>query len=136
MAWTNFLLKISLLDSLHVHSLPALQFVVDRLLKKLISMKNEDRTKMRMAKKLSTLTLREQNAVYYMSGYIAVKNIKRFKKRSPNCQVQQKWQMFAQVLMQMRAENQADNTLIPPLTIPKPGLIRLIEEGCTSSSQR
>jgi len=84
-AWTNFLLIISLPDSLHVHSLLALQFVVDRLLKKLISMKNEDQTKMRMAKKLSTLTLREQNAVYYMSGYIAVKLIKRFKKRSPNC---------------------------------------------------
>jgi len=78
-AWTNFLLKISLPDSLH--SLLALQFfVVDRLLKKLISMKNEDQTKMRMAKKLSTLTLRERSAVYNMSGNIAVKLIRRFKK--------------------------------------------------------
>ena len=111
-AWTNFLLKISLPDSLHVYSLLALQFVVDRLLKKLISMKNENQTKMRMAKKLSTLTLREQNAVYNMSGYIAVK-IKRFKKRSPNRRVQQKWQMFVQVLRQMRAENQANNTDTP-----------------------
>ena len=96
-----------------MYSLLALQFVVDRLLKKLISMENEDQTKMGMAKKLSTLTLREQNTVYYMSGYIPVKLTKRFKKSSPNRHVQQKWQMFVQVLRQMRAENQVGNIDTP-----------------------
>ena len=78
--WSNFLLGIKLPASLNAHSLLALQFVIDRLLKKLIAMKSDKRGKETAKRCLSTLTLREQNAVYYMSGHIPVKLIPRFKK--------------------------------------------------------
>ena len=59
------------------------------------------------------LTLREQNVVYYMSGYIPVNLIKRFKKKSPVERVQQKRRMFLCVLRGMRADNQQDDINSP-----------------------
>ena len=113
MAWTNFLSSIHLPVTLQVHSAFALQLVVDRLLKKLISMRNDDQSQRVGKANLSTLTLREQNVVYYMSGYIPVKLIKRFKKRSTNKLVQQKRQIFLRVLRRMRADNQPGNSDTP-----------------------
>ena len=112
-AWTALLSSIQLPVALRQHSVFALQLVVDRLLKKLISMRNEEQSLSVSRYSLSTLTLREQNIVYYMSGYISVKLIKRFKKRSPNKLIQQKWQMFVCVLRRMRAENQPDDVDTP-----------------------
>ena len=112
-AWTNFLSSIHLPVTLQVHSAFALQLVVDRLLKKLISMRNDDQSQRAGKANLSTLTLREQNVVYYMSGYIPVKLIKRFKKRSTNKLVQQKQQVFLRVLRRMKADNQPGNIDTP-----------------------
>ena len=83
-AWTIFLSSIHLPVTLQVHSTFALQLVVDRLLKKLISMRNDDQSQRAGKANLLTLTLQEQNVLYYMSGYIPVKLIKRFKKKSTN----------------------------------------------------
>ena len=112
-AWANFLSSIHLPVTLQVHSAFALQLVVDRLLKKLISMRVDDQSQRAGKNNLSTLTLREQNVVYYMSRYIPVKLIKRFKKRSSNKLIQQKRQMFVRVLRRMRADNQPDNIDTP-----------------------
>ena len=112
-AWANFLTNIHLPATLQIHSAFALQLVVDRLLKKLISMRMDDQLQRAGKTNLPTLTLREQNVVYYMSGYIPVKLIKRFKKRSPNQLIQQKRQMFVRVLRRMRADNQPDDIDTP-----------------------
>ena len=79
--WSDFLSSIQLPVALHVHSVFALQLVVDRLLKKLIRTRNEEQLQRVGRNSLSTLTIREQNVVYYMSGYMS---IKKFKKRSQN----------------------------------------------------
>ena len=60
-AWANFLSSIHLPVTLRVHSVFALQLVVDRLLKKLISMRMDDQLQTVGKTNLSTLTLREQN---------------------------------------------------------------------------
>ena len=112
-AWANYLSSIHLPATLQAQSAFALQLVVDRLLKKLISMRTDDQSQTAGKNNLSTLTLREQNVVYYMSGYIAVKLIKKFKKRSSNKLVQQKRQMFVRVLRRMRADNQPDDIDTP-----------------------
>lgn len=112
-SWTSFLASIELPVSLHQHSVLALQLVVNRWLKKFISMKNEEHSQRVSGNRLSTLTLREQNIVYYMSGYISVKLIRRFKKKSPNKLVQQKRQIFVGVLKRMRAESQPDDIDTP-----------------------
>ena len=87
-AWAIFLSSIHLPVTLQVHSAFTLQLVVDSLLKKLISMRVDNQSQRAGKNNLSTLTLWEQNVVYYMSGYIPVKLIKRFKKRSSNKLVQ------------------------------------------------
>lgn len=112
-SWTSFLASIELPVSLHQHSILALQLVVNRWLKKFISMKNEEHSQRVSGNRLSTLTLREQNIVYYMSGYISVKLIRRFKKKSPSKLVQQKRQFFVGVLKRMRAESQPDDIDTP-----------------------
>ena len=111
--WTTFLSNIQLPDALHMHSVFALQLIVDRLLKKLISLRAEEQSQRVGRNNLSTLTLREKNVVYYMSGYISVKLIKKFKKRSSNQIIQQKHQMFVHVLRRMRAEHQPDDIDTP-----------------------
>ena len=79
-ARTNFLSSIRLPVTLQVHSVFALQLVVDRLLKKSISMRNNDQSQRAGKVNLSTLTLWEPKVVYDMSGCIPLKVIKRLKK--------------------------------------------------------
>ena len=79
-ARTNFLSSIHLPVTLQVHSVFALQLVVDRLLKKLISMRNNDQSQRVGKVNLSTLTLWEQKVVYDMSGCVPLKVIRDSRK--------------------------------------------------------
>ena len=74
--WTNFLSCIELPASLCAYSAMALQVVLDRLLKKLISLKKEEQSHIMSTKSLSTLTIREQNVIHYTSGYNDKQNSK------------------------------------------------------------
>ena len=84
-AWTNFLSSIHLPVTLQVQSAFALQFVVDRLLKKLIRMRNDDQSQIEsgQSQSVDTNTPGTKCCVLatWMHGYIPVKLIKRFKKR-------------------------------------------------------
>ena len=83
----------------------ALQVVLARLLKKLISLKKEEQSRTMSTK---TLTIREQDIIHCMSGYIPVKLINKFKKPSPNDATQKKHQMFVHVLRGMKVDVQTD----------------------------
>ena len=111
--WTSFLQSICLPAVLRTYSAFAFQLILDRLLKRLICLKKEELTQTVDKHSQLVLTLREQNVVYYMSGYIPVNLIKRFKKKSPVERVQQKRRMFLRVLREMRADNQQDDINSP-----------------------
>ena len=56
-----------------------------------------------------TLTPREQNAVRYMAGYVAVKLKRKFWKKTKNSEIEKKRNMFVQILTSMEADHQEDN---------------------------
>ena len=52
------------------------------------------------------LSEREENVVRYMSGYVVVKLLKKYKNRSSNARCNTKWKSFVRVLEKMQAESQ------------------------------
>lgn len=85
-----------------------LQLIMDRMLKRLIHNKAEERKShyKAIAARLPQLTVLQINGIRYMAGYIAVKLLKKYKKRSKHPKVQLKWKMFARVLKDMKATDQ------------------------------
>ena len=81
-------------------------------------------------KELTISGHREKNVIHYMAGFVAVRLMKRYSKRSTNPKLQRKIQLFLGVLKNTRAEEQPyceDYT--------KFGLNRLIEEDFTKSTK-
>ena len=69
-AWSSYIAAIPEIPvSLHPHTTLALQFLVDRWFKSMITAMNKKPEKAG-ANKLSPLSTREQNVVFYMSGYM------------------------------------------------------------------
>ena len=87
----------------------ALQLLFDRLLKKLLHNKV-------IAKKRSTagapvdsvrpLTMMESNTVRYMSGFVAVSLLKKYRRPTKHRELKVKWALFIQVLSKMKAVDQ------------------------------
>ena len=107
-AWSTFIDNIRMPVSLHSHIVLALQILVDRWFKKMITMKRPAETQRMRRGSLSPLSLREQNIVFYMSGYVSVKLIKKYRKRSSSKVTEQKHRLFVTILKRMRANDQAD----------------------------
>ena len=74
----------------------ALQLLMDRALKKLI--KKRANAMEDFFTHLAPLTMREKSAIRYMTGHIAIKLLKRYRKPSKHKQVQFKCQVFVRVL--------------------------------------
>ena len=83
-----------------------LQILSDHLLKKMIHNQAEEVRKKVTIKPLEQLPPRESNAVRHMSGFVAVKLLKKFRKTSKNSKVQQKREFFVRVLSSIKAINQ------------------------------
>ena len=87
----------------------ALQLLFDRLLKRLLHNKA-------IAKKRSTagtpvdsvrpLTMMESNAVRYMSGFVAVSLLKKYRRPTKHGELKVKWALFVRVLSKMKAVDQ------------------------------
>ena len=87
----------------HDESQLLLQLLMDRLLKALI--KNEGR-RVPSTSNTPTLNQREQNAVRYMAGYVAVALLKKYKRPTKKEALQKKHNFFVQVFSQMKASHQ------------------------------
>ena len=85
-------------------SILALQIVLDRLLKRLVTIKKEDVDRPPQPLPVRTLTIVEKNVVHYMAGYTAFKLLKKYKRKSPHLAVQRKQQMFVAVLKGMKSD--------------------------------
>lgn len=103
-AWNNFV--HSNLDAAYQKEAElVLQLLLDRVFKMMISNLAAKR-KHRVPSSLPPLTMQEKNAVRYMSGYIAVKLLKKYDRRCKNPELQKKWRIFADVLKSMKATQQ------------------------------
>ena len=61
----------------------------------------------------SNISEREENVVRYMSGYVAVKLLKKYRKGNASGAEKNKWRYFVRVLKEMKCEDQpvCDDTL-------------------------
>ena len=83
-----------------------LQVLIDRLFKSMILNRNK---KPEQAVDLTPLSAREQNVVFYMSGYVALKLLKRFRKKSDSKAVEEKNRIFVKILSKMQANQQVQD---------------------------
>ena len=54
----------------------------------------------------SKISKREENVIRYMSGYVAVKLMKKYRTGNVNDTVKHRWQYFVRVLKEMKCEDQ------------------------------
>ena len=100
--WKHHLSTICSDTDLIKYSIHALQILLDRLVKLLISKrKGSLNPATAPAPSTNQITLREENAVHYMAGYVTTKLIKRYQKKSANKATQKKNRMFVSVLKEM-----------------------------------
>ena len=103
-AWRRFMAH-SLLPAQHADQ--CLQLIIDRLFKRVITTKTK-----RLHKTSHTppddpkLSEHEDNVVYYMSGFVAFKLMRKYRKSSTDPELQTKWRYFVSVLEKMKAEEQ------------------------------
>ena len=83
-----------------------LQVLIDRWFKSMILNRSK---KPEQAVDLTPLSAREQNVVFYMSGYVAVKLLTRFRKKSDSKAVEEKNRIFVKILSKMQANQQVQD---------------------------
>ena len=106
--WTTYLATVDVPPPLKVEASLTLQLLLDRLFKNLINILAIDSTPVHLDPEVA-LTPREQNAIRYMGGYVAVKLKKKFCKTTKNPELEKKRKMFVQILTSMEADDQMDS---------------------------
>lgn len=105
-AWQTFILSSIPVDHRQEHQL-ALQVIMDRILKQILKNRAEAARPKQSTLDLSRpLTLCESNAIRYMAGYVAVKLLKKYQRKSKNHLVVMKYKFFTKVLCGMKASEQ------------------------------
>ena len=117
-----------------------LQLLFDRLLKKLLHNKaaaKKQNTAGTQDDSVRPLTAMESNAVRYMSGYVAVSLLKKYRKPTKQPQVKVKRALFVRVLSRMKAVDQPgepdsvlDYTRLWSDLIDRGGLYHINDEVC------
>ena len=105
--WRSFIATIPSSSGVQESAL-CLQLIFDRMLKGLISSKAEACTAppTTAASGGRPIDMMESNTIRYMAGYIAVKLLKKFKKKAKHPGLQMKRRLFVGVLQGMKADNQ------------------------------
>lgn len=119
----------------------ALQLIFDRLLKRLLHNKAVAKTQSTahtQADSVRPLTMIESNAVRYMSGFVAVSLLKKYRKPTKHTQLKVKRALFVRVLSRMKAVDQPgeptsvlDYTRLWSDLIDRGGLYHINDEVCT-----
>lgn len=109
--WAAYLIAIHTPPPLQGEAKLLLQLLLDRLLKRLIAAEARDCSTAAVPKQQIALTLREQNAVRYMAGYIVRKMKTKFK-GSSKCQSEmQKRVLFLRVISAMESDDQTQDAI-------------------------
>ena len=105
--WCTFMRMAKIPEPLQIECQFALQLVMDRILKKMLTNK-VNVLEHPEAVAMTQLTMQERSAIRYMAGYVAIKLLKRYSKPSAHPQLQRKHSLFVRVLKGMRATHQPD----------------------------
>ena len=125
-------------DALQQESTLTFQLLCDRFLKAMIANKSHSQQQTGVSSKSTRaeLNIREQNAVRYMSGYVAVSLLNRYKKLNKR-RAQEHYTYFIKVLASMKADEQdegvesvEDYTRYWSQLIDRGGLYHISDEVC------
>ena len=105
-AWDTHIMKLKLPEVLQCYTSVAFQIIFDRLMKALIKEQKTNLSTSSEPKEIPILGHREKNVIHYMSGFVAVRLIKRYSRHTTNPKLKRKRQLFLGVLKNMRAEEQ------------------------------
>lgn len=83
----------------------AMQLVLDRVLKRMLSNMRKQRSHSSVPKD-KPLTENECSAIRYMSGYVAVKLLKKYRHKCKNKDLETKYKLFVHTLEKMKASEQ------------------------------
>ena len=109
--WALYLERVQVPQSIKQESTLVLQLLVDRLFKRIVKNEAQPVGSSQTAAPSNqpvVLTVREENAIRYMAGYVATKLKKKFQKRTKHPELQKKRNLFVQVLKSMEADHQMD----------------------------
>ena len=106
--WNVFLQRCNVPSSLQKYGRQSLQVMFDRSFKHIVAERNSAKTASSRATEgsIDTISEREENVVRYMSGYVAVKLLKKFRKGNADTVVKKKWKYFVRILNKMKCEDQ------------------------------
>lgn len=109
--WNVFIQRSSTTPSLQKYSRQSLQILLDRGFNHLIAERNSVKAaSTSKATDKSNIDIwiseREENVVRYMSGYVAVKLLKKYRKGNASSAVKNKWRYFVKILSEMKCEDQ------------------------------
>ena len=105
-SWNAFIFTQVPQDCQQEHPL-ALQLLLDRVLKRMLANKAKVmEQKSDATSEARPLTTLESNAIRYMSGYVGVSLLKKYRRSSKNPQLKLKWDLFVRVLKGMCATDQ------------------------------
>ncbi len=90
-----------------------LQLPLDRVLKIFLAIKVKECHTAALVQEREDLTLREQNVITYMAGYVVQKLTKRFKKRCKDVDSQRKRDLFLCVLSAMESVHDEGQVVNP-----------------------
>ena len=102
--WKTHLLNTLGCQASEKTTLLALQVVLDRLIKQMISMKRGENQGTLMQSPPVEMTERETKVVHYMSGYVVTKMMKKYAKRSPKDETEKKRRLLVSVLKGMTVD--------------------------------
>ena len=135
--WDHFMAAIP--DACLDVSRLCMQLILDRMLKRAITEKaaEDERESAAMHMNTPPISFIDMNAIRYMAGYVGIKLLKKYKKRSKNDRVQQKRRFFVRVLEGMRADQQpgepdspAEYSKLWSELIDRGGLYHISDDTC------
>ena len=103
--WGKYLIAICTSAALRREAKLLFQLLLDRILKRLIAAEASDCSAATRPEQLVAPTLREQNAIQYMAGYVVRKMKRKFKGESKQPEMQKKRDLFLCVLSAMESKD-------------------------------
>ena len=97
-------MSTSLPHHLYSHSNQCFQILLDKIFKDMIAQKKESVSPVMPDD--GVLSVREENALRYMSGYVAFHLLNKYRKATADPEQSRKWKFFVHVLEKMKLEEQ------------------------------
>ena len=102
--WSIFIAHVPMPPQLRAYTSPCYQIIVDRVFKHMIARKKVTPNFVTIDN--DSLSVREENVVRYMSGYVAFHLLNKYRKSTSDPELHSKWKYFTSVLECMKTKEE------------------------------